>query len=160
MHGMKLEELRTLQDLLRRQRLLSLAVVVSGEPVAGLLPFLAAPDLSALVVHASALARHTAGLGEARSWAATVAQPDIPERDALQTPRVLLEGHSRAIQDPAVLAALRRAWVEHYPSASATLELPDFTFFSLDIERGRLITGFARALNLTSEHLREAAAAG
>ena len=152
------EDLRTLRDLLRRQRLLSLAVVVAGRPVAGLLPYVAAPDFSSLVVHASRLARHTGGLGDDRPWSGGVSEPDAPEHDPLQTRRVLLEGRSHAIEDGAVLSVLRRVWCERYPSAEMTLELPDFTFFSLEIEGGRLVSGFARAVNLSLEHLAQAAA--
>lgn len=151
------DDLRTLSELVRNQRLLSLGVVVDGLPVVGLLPFLAAPNFASLVVHASRLAPHTAGLGDGRPWSGAVAEPDSPERDPLQTPRVLLRGTSRAIGDPQVLAAIRSVWRERYPSASMTLDLGDFTFFSLDIDGGRLIAGFARALNLTAEHLAQAA---
>ena len=156
--GMGPDDLRTLSELLRQQRLLSLAVVVDGRPVMGLLPFLAAPTFAALVVHASRLAPHTAGLGDDRPWSGGVAEPDATERDPLQTRRVLLHGRSRAIDDPSVLARIRSVWLDRYPSAAMTLDLADFTFFSLDIEGGRLIAGFARALNLSSEHLAQAAA--
>lgn len=61
--NMSPDDLRTLRELLRQQRLLSLGVVVDSLPVVGLLPFLAAPNFAGLVVHASQLAPHTAGLG-------------------------------------------------------------------------------------------------
>ena len=147
-----------LRELLRQQRLLSLAVVVGDLPVVGLLPFVAAPNLAALVVHASRLASHTAGLGEDQPWSGAVAEPDAVERDPLQTRRVLLHGRSRAIDDPQVLGRIRNVWRDRYPSAAMTLDLADFNFFSLDIEGGRLVAGFARALNLSSEHLAKAAA--
>lgn len=146
-----------MRDLLRGQRLLSLAVVVGGRPVAGLLPYVAAPDLKSVVVHASRLARHTAGLGDGAPWGGGIAEPDAPDRDPLQTRRVLLEGHSRSIEDDAVLSVLTNVWRGRYPSAEMTLQLPDFTFFSLDIAAGRLVTGFARALNLSVEHFAQAA---
>jgi putative heme iron utilization protein len=151
------DDLRTLRELLRRQRLLSLGVVVDGLPVVGLLPFLVAPTFASLVVHASRLAPHTGGLGDDRPWSGVIAEPDAADRDALQTPRVILHGTSRAIEDPQVLARIRSVWRDRYPSAAMTLDLGDFTFFSLDIDGGRLIAGFARALNLTAEHLAQAA---
>jgi putative heme iron utilization protein len=151
------EDLRTLSQLLRGQRLLSLAVIVDDLPVVGLLPFVAAPTFAALVVHASHLAAHTAGLGEDQPWSGVVAEPDAAERDPLQTRRVLLHGRSRAIEDPEVLSRIRSVWRDRYPSASMTLDLADFTFFSLDIEGGRLVAGFARALNLTAAHFTQAA---
>jgi putative heme iron utilization protein len=136
---------------------LSLAVVVDDLPVVGLLPFVAAPAFASLVVHASRLAAHTAGLGDDRPWSCVIAEPDAAERDPLQTPRVLLRGRSRALENPQVLAKIREVWRARFPSAAMTLDLADFTFFSLDIEGGRLVAGFARALNLDAEHFAKAA---
>jgi hypothetical protein len=153
------EAVRGLARLLRGQRLVSLAVVAEGRPVAGLLPFLAAPDLGALVVHASGLARHSAGLGEGRPWSGVVHEADDGEGDALQVPRVVLEGASREV--PAEeRGALQVAWLARFPSAELTVGLPDFRFFRLEIAGGRLVAGFGRAFNLSKDHLAEAAALG
>ena len=146
-----------LRDLLRGQRLLALAVVVDGEPVAGLVPFLAAPDLSALAIHVSRLARHSSGLGEGAVWSAVVHVPDSAAVDPLQVPRAVLHGRSRQIEDADVLRAIGRGWVSRFPGAEATMGLGDFTFFSLDIEGGRLISGFGRAHNLSADHFAQAA---
>ena len=51
-----------------------------------------------------------------------------------------------------------RVYAEARSSAAITLDLADFPFVSLDLEGGRLIAGFARALNLSTEHLAQAAA--
>jgi heme iron utilization protein len=151
-------DLILLRDLLRDQRLLALAVVVGGEPVAGLVPFLGAPDLAALVVHVSALAPHSAGLGNGAPWSGVVHVPDAREVDPLRVPRVVVHGHARRIQDARVLDAIGQAWVERFPSAAQTVGLGDFAFVSLDIEGGRLIGGFATARNLSPSHFKKAAA--
>jgi hypothetical protein len=151
-------QLALLRDLLRGQRLLALAVVVEGEPVAGLVPFLAAPDLSALAVHASALARHSGGLGGGAPWSGVIHVPDTAAIDPLRVPRAVLTGHSRRIEDPEVLSVIRTLWVGRFPSAAATVDLGDFAFFSLDLEGGRLIGGFGEARNLTREHFTQAGA--
>jgi hypothetical protein len=150
-------ELVLLRDLLREQRLLALAVVVDGQPVAGLVPFLAAPDLSALAVHASALARHRAGLGNAAPWSGVIHVPDSSAVDPLQVPRVVLQGRSREIEDAAVLHVIQEKWVARFPGAEATIGLGDFAFFSLDLEGGRLVGGFGRARNLSADHFAQAA---
>jgi putative heme iron utilization protein len=151
------EDLVLLRDLLGNQRLLSLAVIVEGEPVAGLVPFLASPDLAALVVHVSALARHSKGLGEGAAWSGVVHVPDSDAVDPLQVPRVLLQGRSRRIDDEAVLRAVRGKWLERFPAARTTVDLGDFAFFSLDLEGGRLVGGAGRARNLSREHFSQAA---
>ena len=150
-------DLVLLRDLLRDQRLLALAVVVGGEPVAGLVPFLAAPDLTALVVHVSALAPHSAGLGDGAPWSGVVHVPDARDVDPLRVPRVAVHGHARRIQDPRVLDAIGQAWVARFPSATHTVGLGDFAFVSLDVEGGRLIGGFATARNLSPSHFQKAA---
>jgi hypothetical protein len=152
-------ELILLRDLLRDQRLLALAVVVGGEPVAGLVPFLGAPDLSALVVHVSALAPHSAGLADGAPWSGVVHVPDAREVDPLRVPRVAVHGHARRIEDPRVLDVVGQGWVARFPSAALTVGLGDFAFVSLDIEGGRLIGGFATARNLSPDHFKKAAAA-
>ncbi len=150
-------DLALLRDLLREQRLLALAVVVDGEPVVGLVPFLAAPDLSALVVHVSALARHSSGLGAGAPWSGLIHVPDSAAVDPLQVPRVVLQGRSRRIEDADVLRAIGQGWVAGFPGSEMTIGLGDFAFFSLDLEGGRLIGGFGRARNLSAEHFAEAA---
>jgi heme iron utilization protein len=151
-------DLRLLRDLLRKQRLLNVAVVVGGEPVAGLVPFLASPDLASLAVHVSALARHAKGLGGGAAWSGVVHVPDQPDVDPLQVPRVTLHGTSRRFQDPQILDALRQKWVQRFRTAEMTVGLGDFAFYSLDIAGGRLIAGLGRALNFDGGHLEKAAA--
>ena len=121
-------DLELLRDLLRGQRLLALAVVVEGRPVAGLVPFLAAPDLTSLVVHVSALAPHAAGLGEGAPWSGVIHVPDAAGVDPLQVPRAVLGGSSRRIDDPDVVRAIGQAWVARFPGAEATIGLGDFAF--------------------------------
>ena len=150
-------DLALLRDLLRDQRLLALAVVVGGEPVAGLVPFLGGPDLTALVVHVSALAPHSAGLADGAAWSGVIHVPDARDVDPLRVPRGAIHGHARRIQDQRVLDAIGRAWVARFPSAAQTVGLGDFAFVSLDLEGGRLIGGFANARNLSPSHFQKAA---
>jgi putative heme iron utilization protein len=151
------EDLTLLRDLLRHQRLLALAVVVDGEPVAGLVPFLAAPDFSALAVHVSSLARHSKGLGDDAHWSGVVHVPDSDAVDPLQVPRVMLHGRSHLLDDEAVLNAVRNMWIARFPAAEMTVALPDFAFFSLDLAGGRLVGGLGQARNLSRDHFTQAA---
>jgi putative heme iron utilization protein len=150
-------ELTLLKGLLRHQRLLALAVVVDGLPVAGVVPFLASPDLTSLAVHVSALTRHARGLGDDAPWSGVVHVPDSGSVDPLQVPRVLLQGESRRLEGDDILEAVRRKWVERFPSAEMTVDLGDFTFFSLDLAAGRLVAGPGEARNLSREHFAQAA---
>ncbi len=153
---MERENLVLLRGLLRFQRLLSLAVVVDGAPVAGLVPFLASPDLTSLAVHVSSLARHSQGLGSDAPWSGVVHVPDSKTTDPLEVSRVVLHGTSRHVEGEEVLAAIRQKWLERFPTAEMTVDLADFSFVSLDLAGGRLVAGLGLARNLTLEHFRDA----
>ena len=153
---MQPEQRELLKELLRRQTVLSLAVMVDGEPVIGLLPFACSPDFSALIVHASGLARHTRGLRDGAPFDALVHASESPDLDPLQIPRATFQGHVKALPDEGpALDAARKAYRDRLPSAEITLTLGDFHFFRLEIERGRMVAGFAQAASFTQDTLRQ-----
>lgn len=156
---MEPSDLKLLRDLLTAEKLVTLAVVLDGAPVAGVLPFLAEPGLASLLVHTSTLARHSRGLSPGAPYSAAIHLPLAPGVDALQSQRVVLEGHVEAVL-PEELPALAAAWVGAFPSAAMTVGLGDFTFHRLRLEGGRLISGFARAAGLSPRVFAEAAALG
>jgi putative heme iron utilization protein len=147
------EDASRLRELLTGQRLIALALVVDGGPVAGLLPYAVGSDSTSLVVQASRLARHSRGLVSGAAWSGVVHEPDAAERDALQVPRLLLEGTVEGLDPggPDYLAAAD-ALRTRFPSAAMTLTLADFGLFRLVIEAGRLVLGFGHALNLSRHH--------
>jgi uncharacterized protein YhbP (UPF0306 family) len=142
--------------LLLGQRLVSLGVVAEGEPIVGLLPYAVADDRLALIVQSSGLARHSKGLLAAAPWSGLIHEPDAPEKDPLQVPRLQLEGvvdplrGERPEYQPAA-----RAFLGRFPQAAMTLQLPDFTLYRLEIRGGRMVLGFGRALNLSTDHFRD-----
>ena len=68
-------DLDGITDALEGQRVLSLAVVINGEPNLGLLPFAVLPDHTGVLVHVSSLARHTQGLTAKAKIAVLIHQP-------------------------------------------------------------------------------------
>jgi uncharacterized protein YhbP (UPF0306 family) len=152
------EDAARLRDLLTGQRLLALAVVVDGEPVAGLLPYALDRGGTALYVQASRLARHSRGLAPGAAWSGVIHEPDAADQDPLQVPRLVLEGVTdplgpdRPERDVAAKTLLAR-----FPSVAATLALEDFRLYRLEIRGARLILGFGRALNLSLHHFEEIA---
>ena len=150
-------DLKLLRDLLTAEKLVTLAVVIDGAPVAGVLPFLAEPGLATLLVHTSKLARHSRGLTPGAPFSAAIHLPLAPVLDALQSQRVVLEGHVETVL-LGEQAAITAAWVQAFPSAAMTVGLGDFTFHRLRLEGGRLISGFARAFGLSPQSFADAAA--
>ena len=143
-----------LRSLLVAQRVLSLAVVANERPVIGLLPFALSADGHALIVHASRLARHTAGLVEGAPFDALVHEPVTDGVDPLQVRRVTLRGVVREFTDhDAAHAANRAVYLAKFPAAEPIAALGDFAFFRLEITGGRLVSGFGGAINLSSRTL-------
>jgi hypothetical protein len=143
-----------LRSLLVEQRVLSLAVAAGDRPVIGLLPFALSQDGRALIVRASRLARHTAGLAEGAPFDALVHEPVTAGVDPLQVRRVTLRGEVRAFaENDAARAADRAAYLARFPDAEPITALGDFAFFRLEISRGRLVSGFGGAVNLTARTL-------
>lgn len=141
-----------IRRLLDTERILTLAVLVDGAPVAALLPYAVGADGASLLVHASGLARHTRGLVDGATVGVAVHEPATADRDAMQIPRLTVEATVH------VLSRGTAAWddaaarlVARFAAAATTLALPDFVVVALDLGRGRYVEGFARAVNVGRE---------
>jgi hypothetical protein len=150
------EDSARLGGLLLGQRLVSLGVVADGQPIVGLLPYAVSDDRSALIVQSSALARHSKGLVAGAPWSGVIHEPDAPGTDPLQVPRLQLEGIVDPLRgDRPELRPSARTFLRRFPQAATTLQLPDFTLFRLEIQGGRMVLGFGRALNVSTSHFRD-----
>jgi hypothetical protein len=148
-------EAELLRSLLTRERMLSLGVLVDGQPVVGVLPFLVLPGSGSLLIHASRLARHGQGLFPGAPFGAAIQSPDHPDQDPLRLPRFTFEGRVEPLSEDETQVA-REVWRTRFSSAAMTVELGDFAFWWLRIASGRLIVGFGRALNIGTSQLQEA----
>jgi len=147
-----------LRRLLVERPLMALGVLVEGAPYVGQVPCALTAE-GALLVHVSRLAKHARGLSPGARWSGLLQLADGGHADPFQCPRLTLEGgvESLAPSDPRHDQA-RATYLTRLPSGAVTFQLGDFTLYELTVERGRLVAGFGRTLNLTAQHLREAAA--
>lgn len=153
---MKLEDAALLRSLLTERRVLSLAVVLDGEPVIGMLPFVVEPDLAAAVIHVSRLAPHGRVLADGVPFAALIHEPDFGDIPPGQLARVRFAGAAELlVRGTPAYAVARQIYIERYPESTSTFALGDFELFRLPFERGRLIAGFARTVNLRPDSLRQ-----
>ncbi len=151
-------ERQLLRSLVVERRLLALGVVVDDAPYVGQVPFALAPDGASLLIHVSRLAKHSRGLAPGAPWSALLQLGDDGQHDPFQIPRVTLEGRARPLEPGSDrYVAARETYLARLPSGAVTFGLGDFTLFSLEIERGRLVAGFGHTVNLTARHLRELA---
>jgi putative heme iron utilization protein len=155
---MTADQIEDLRSLLARQRVLSLSVLVEGAPYIGLLPYALRPDFGAALIHASKLARHSRGLNDGAPFAVLIHAPLAEGADALQVPRVSLQGVvEKVAKDSPAYAAGRDAYLNRFPSSATTFGLGDFDLYWLAFRGGRYVAGFAQAVNLNEENLRELA---
>jgi len=153
---MKPEELDLLENLLTENRVLSLGVMVDGRPHVGLLPFVVADDRQSALVHASQLARHSRGLQPGSAFSILLHAADHPEADPLQITRVSISGTVQHVaHSDAEYETSREAFIDRFPSSELTFTLGDFNLYRLHFERGRLVSGFARAITLGPESFEE-----
>ena len=150
--------LEGIRRLLDHTRVLSLAVLVEGDPEAALLPFARSDDYAAVYVQASGLSRHARGLIAGAAVGVLVHAGDTPDTDPMQLPRLSMQATVAVLdKSSAEFASAGARFVARFPGAEMTLGLGDFNLYELSFRRGRYVEGFARAFNVGPDTLRELA---
>lgn len=153
------EEAAMLRSLLTERHVLSLGVLVENQPYVGLLPFAVREDFSALLIHASGLARHSKGLADGAPYSALIHELEAPGADPLQLPRISIEGAVSILQpESPEYTRGRMLYIQKFPQSEMTFSLGDFRLIELELKSGRLVSGFARTSNLNADHFRSLAA--
>ena len=156
---MERQVLEAIRDIMSTHRLLSLSVLVEGEPDASLMPYALRPDFGAVYVQASGLARHSRGLQPGARVGVLIHENDAPEADPLQIKRLTVPATVTVLdRDSDAFAAARELFVGRFPGAELTLNLGDFNLYELQLGRGRYIAGFGQAFNIGPETFTEVAA--
>jgi putative heme iron utilization protein len=152
---MDADVLRAIGGMLTARKVLCLAAVIDGEPAASLLPFVVSPDFGAVLVQASALAKHSRALQPGAGVGLLFHEPDTDDVDPLQLPRLSVQATVATLErGTGEFDAARRAFEERLPSAAMTLDLADFTLYRLELGRGRYVAGFAQAYNVGPDTFR------
>lgn len=146
--------LKAVRALLDGQQVLALAVLADGAPHAGLLPFVALPDCSAVFVHASRMAKHSQGLGDGARVGVLLHEQYAEGMDPLQLKRVTFECVVHPLERKGeAWHAGRDLYVAKFPDSRITFNLGDFTLYRLEIQQGLYVGGFGRASALDAEDI-------
>jgi putative heme iron utilization protein len=149
---------RALQAMLDGQRVLSIAVQTPTGPYAGLLPFVPLPDRSAVLVHASKMARHSQGLLAGAHAGILVHEQDAPDKDPLQIQRLMFDCTVHPFErKSAEWEAGRGLFLTRFPDSRITFNLGDFTLYRLQFVTGTYVAGFGRAMDIEPEDIRRLA---
>ena len=153
--------LSAIRRLMEETRVLSLAVLVDGDPEAALLPYAYRDDFAALFVQASGLARHARGLHGGARVGVLIHAGDAVDSDPMQLPRLSLQATVAVLdRDSAPYAAAAERFIARFPAAEMTLSLADFNLYELTLGRGRYVEGFARAFNIGPDTFAEIGESG
>ena len=150
--------LEAIREMMTVHRVLSLAVLVDGDPEASLMPYAIRPDFGAVYVQASGLARHSRGLQPGARVGLLIHDDDAPEADPLQVRRMAVQATVSVLdRDGEAFAAARETFVARFPGAELTLSLDDFNLYELTLGRGRYVAGFAQAFNIGPDTFKDVA---
>lgn len=152
------EQDRTLlQHLLTDCRVATLAVQIDGAPFASLVPFAMTDGNGAALIHASGLARHSAGLTSEAPYSLLIHQPDSqPETNPAQLARITLQGLVEILdKDSETYERARQRYLDKFPKSQITFQLGDFNLYSLSVESCRCVAGFGKAFDVEPGELAE-----
>ena len=150
--------LEAVRDIVSTHQVLSLAVLVEGDPEASLLPYAVRPDFAAVYVQASGLARHARGLQPGARVGLLVHENEAAGADPLQMKRMTVQATVAVLdRESEAFGAARDLFIARFPGAELTLSLGDFNLYELTLGRGRYIAGFAQAFNIGPETFKEIA---
>ena len=143
---------RELVELLRGRGIAALGTIFGGAPLVSIVLYAPAPDLSALFIHVSDLAQHTAALLGDRRVGLLIAEPDRPSRNPLGMARVSIQG----IADPlepgtAAYELARAAYIDAHPTAAHNFELGGFHLVQITPTSARFVAGFGRIIDIDGE---------
>jgi putative heme iron utilization protein len=127
---------------------------LDGHPLASRVAIALDADGAPLLL-LSSLSAHTAALAADPRCTLLVGEPGAG--DPLAHPRLALTGHAVRLDRATPAHAHARArWLERHPEAGVYVDFGDFGFWRLELQRGLLNGGFARAYRLGAADLRTA----
>jgi putative heme iron utilization protein len=149
---------REIARLVFSQRWAALASIDDGQPLASMVAYAAEPGLEGLLLFLSGLSQHTRNLVADGRASLVVSAPDTGVGDPQTLPRVTLNGRALVIarHDPLFDEAAAR-YVARFPDSAMRFGLGDFLLFRFAVADARYVGGFARAISLSGDDLREAA---
>lgn len=143
------------RNLLTGERVATLALTVDGAPFASLVPFAMTNGFGTALIHASSLARHSAGLTAGAPFSLLIHEPDDqPETNPAQLARVTLLGSVEPLERASdAYTQAQGQYLARFPKSQITFQLGDFTLYALRVESCRFVAGFGKAFDVSLDEL-------
>lgn len=148
---------RALKDLVRSQRVASLAVVDDqGLPAVSMVPYACVPSEACWVIHVSALAAHTRCMQAHPDVGLLVCEPEVAGQPVHALQRLSVQARAELlVRESATWQACRQAYLARFAEAQPMTALGDFSFFKITPLSGRHIAGFGAARSVSQQELRQ-----
>jgi putative heme iron utilization protein len=119
------------------------------------------PEYAGVMIHASRMAKHSAGLAADARVGVLLHEQDGAGKDPLQLQRVTFECTVQPLQrkGEAWLAG-RERWLQRFPDSRITFNLGDFTLYRLEFRQGLYVGGFGRAVEISPRDIAKLATLG
>jgi len=152
-------EKQGLENLLTDCRVATLAILIEDGPFASLVPFAMTNGFGTALIHASSLAKHSAGLTPGAPFSLLIHEPDTqPETNPAQLARATLLGSVEPLaKDSDAYSQARDQYLAKFPKSQITFQLGDFTLFALQVESCRFVAGFGKAFDVALDQLADLA---
>ncbi len=146
-----------LRSLLAEQRVATLALIVAESPFASLVPFAMTEGYGSALIHASSLARHSAGLSSGAPFSLLIHESDDqPDTNPAQLARVTVSGSVVPLaRDGEQYPGAKARYLEKFPKSEITFQLGDFTLYQLQVESCRFVAGFGKAFDVAPAELQD-----
>lgn len=149
---------RSLEQLIRKERVASLGTLREGAPLVSMTLYRAASDLCAFHIHVSRLAWHTQDMLKDPRVSLSIAETDDGRDDPFTLMRLSIRGNAEQLPNEAPgHAALKAAWLERFPQQAVNFQLADFSFWRIVPRDARFVAGYGRIANLSAGDLAAAA---
>jgi len=150
---MDADALRLLGDLIRGRATAALATLHDGRPLASLIPYAThvADGRLHLITHVSRLSAHTRDMLANPEVCLLVSASEDSAAPPQALPRVSVFAQARFVdRHDDDHEALARCYLDRFPQAAEWFDLGDFSIVALEPTGGRLVAGFARAMNVSA----------
>lgn len=148
----------TLARLIRTQRIAAFGTLRDGGPLVSMILYAAANDFAAFYIHASRLAQHTQDMFKDPRVSLMIAETDTGVQDPQTLARVSIRGE--AVVVPLAAEEYEQAksiYLQKFPEAVFNFTLGDFSIYKIEPRTARLVAGFGKIFNLTTDDFKRAA---
>lgn len=146
-----------LAQIIRTSRHAALGTLHNTAPFVSMVLFVPSSDFNNYYIHISRLAQHTRDIETDPRVGLMFTEKDNGLGEPQQLARVSLVGCAFRVS-PGDLDApeAQSIYLARYPASASYFTFADFYLYRVKIESGRFVAGFAKAINLTTQDLRQA----